>query len=57
MKYENAVIVGLLEDFSTVLCFLIDILFFGFELTIESVIGCICVAFVVIFIGFGGLKE
>ena len=56
MKYENALIVGLLEDFSTVVCFLIDIFVFGLSLTIPSLLGCICVGSVVLFIGFGGLK-
>ena len=55
MKFESAVVNGLIEDFATVVCFAIDCLFFGIPYNICSVIGCICVAFVVLSISFGKL--
>ena len=55
MKYESAVVNGLIEDFATVVCFAIDCLFFGMTFSIWSLIGCACVAFVVLSINFGKL--
>ena len=55
MKFESAVVNGLIEDFATVVCFVVDCLFFGLVWSVWSVIGCICVAFVVLSITFGKL--
>lgn len=53
MKYESAFVNGMIEDFATVICFLIDIFFFGVSFTIWSFIGCVLVFFVIITISFG----
>ena len=55
MKYENAVINGMLEDFSTVVCFIIDIIFFDLSLDWSGIIGCIIVASIVVYISFNNL--
>ena len=43
MKYEKAAINGLIEDFSTVLCFLADIIIFGIIFPIQSILGAVCI--------------
>jgi hypothetical protein len=55
MKYESAVVIGLIEDFATVICFLIDCFFYAMLISFWNILGCVCVAFVVISISFGKL--
>lgn len=52
LRFESAFVVGLIEDFATVVLFVVDALFFGIPLTGCSVVGCALVAFVVVSIGF-----
>lgn len=53
MKYETALVNGLIGDLTTVLCFFNDWCFFGIKLNALQLLGCICEAFVVISISFG----
>lgn len=48
MQYKSAVVNGLIQDFATVVAFLIDILVFKVGFSLWSVVGCVLVAFVVI---------
>lgn len=52
MRFESPVINGLIEDFSTVLLFAVDVLVFKVEFTLWSVLGCAVVGYVVVTITF-----
>ena len=42
MKYETALVNGLIGDLTTVLCFFNDWCFFGIKLNALQLLGCIC---------------
>ena len=46
MKYETASVVGIIEDFATVLCFLADIFVFHVTFSFWGIIGTIMIVFV-----------
>lgn len=57
MQYESAVINGLIEDFSTVVLFAVDILILKVAFSIWSILGCVIVGFVVLKITFEKAKK
>lgn len=57
LKYESAFLIGLIEDFATVILFFIDAVFFNIPVTFCSLIGCGLVGFVVISISFQKQKK
>ena len=48
MKYESAVVNGMIEDFATVLLFLIDIFVFHMPFSVWSLTGCFLIGYVVV---------
>jgi drug/metabolite transporter (DMT)-like permease len=48
MSYESPFVIGLIEDFATVVLFLVDSVFFGIPFTVYSLVGCCLVGFVVL---------
>ena len=55
MKYESALVNGLIGDFTTVISFWVDWVFYDIPLNWLQFVGCFCVGYVVVFITFGKL--